>query len=339
MPMKLSVVLTLCFLIGATVAWRHSKQEEEEVLQGKFVDFIRTHGRQYDIEEMFHRYGVFKTNLAFIQKHNDKYARGEVSFSLAVNKFTDLTHDEYKLRLGYRPNKNRDESSMESHKCMLPSLPSSVDWRDKNAVNPVKDQAQCGSCWAFSATAAMETAWYFHSNTLLSLSEQLCVDCVNNGAQTCDVGGEMHDCYLQVISEGGDELESVYPYTASSGGGCLFKKSKVVATMSSYKNISYCDEADLKSASAITVVSVAIDASQQSFQFYSSGVYDEPKCNSCDNLDHGVAVVGYGTEGGKDYWWVRNSWGDSWGLSGYIKMSRNKKNQCGIACDATYPVV
>jgi len=281
----------------------------------------------------------FKTNLAFIERHNEKFAHGEVSYSLAVNKFTDLTNNEYRKKLGYRQNPDRDMSSVESHKCMEATLPASVDMRDKHAVNPVKDQAQCGSCWTFSATAAMEAAWFFSSSKLLSLSEQLCVDCVNNGANTCDVGGEMHDCYLQVIKEGGDELESAYPYTATSGGPCLFDKTKVVATMTSYKNVTYCSEDDLKSAAALTVVSVAIDASQQSFQFYSSGVYNEPNCNSCDNLDHGVAVIGYGTEGGNDYWWVRNSWGGSWGLSGYIKMSRNKNNQCGIACDATYPVV
>jgi len=351
------LILTVLFFVGA-FAWKpHSEQET----QGLFVSFIRKHGRQYDVDEMFHRYGIFKTNLAFIQQHNEKHVRGEVSYSLALNQFSDLTNSEYKQKLGYKKNPKRNEKSMESHRCMLDSLPDSVDWRTKGAVNPPKDQGQCGSCWTFSATAAMEAAWFFHSNKLLSLSEQLCVDCVNNGANTCDIGGEMHDCYLQVISEGGDELESTYPYTATSGGSCMFDRSQVVATMSSYKNVTtctvnatrphnhnnnknvgstwYCSEADLKSAAAITVVSVAIDASQQSFQFYSQGVYNEPNCNSCDNLDHGVAVVGYGTEGGNDYWWVRNSWGDSWGLSGYIKMSRNKNNQCGIACDATYPVV
>jgi len=334
--MKYSVILTVFFLVGATFAW---KQYTEQETQGLFVDFVQKHGKHYDVDEMFHRYGVFQTNLAFIQKHNEKHGRGEVSYSLAVNKFADLTNNEYRRLLGYKRNINRDETSMESHRCLTTSLPTSIDWRDKNAVNSVKDQGQCGSCWTFSATAAMETAWYFHSKSLLSLSEQLCVDCVNHGANTCDIGGEMHDCYLQVISEGGDELESVYPYTATSGGGCLFDRTQIVATMSSYRNITVGDENDLKSAAAATVVSVAIDASQQSFQFYNSGVYDEPNCNSCDNLDHGVAVIGYGTDTGKDYWWVRNSWGPNWGLKGYIKMSRNKNNQCGIACDATYPVV
>jgi len=321
----------------------------EEETQNLFVSFVKTYGRQYETAEMFQRYAVFKTNLAFIQKHNQKYAHGQVSYSMALNQFADMTNTEYKLRLGYKPNPDRSGQHMNSHRCGdTISVPDSIDWTTKGAVNAVKDQGQCGSCWTFSATAAMEAAWFFHSNELLSLSEQLCVDCVNDGANTCDLGGEMHDCYLQVIQEGGDELESAYPYTATSGGGCKFDKSKVVATMSSYRNVTTCTEKkkiwtcsenDLKNAAATTVISVAIDASQQSFQFYSSGVYDEPNCNSCDNLDHGVAVVGYGTESGSDYWLVRNSWGDQWGLAGYIKMSRNKNNQCGIACDATYPVV
>jgi len=149
----------------------------------------------------------------------------------------------------------------------------------------------------------------------------------------------MHDCYLQVISEGGDELESAYPYLATSGHPCQFQSSNVVATMSSYRNVTVGDESALMSAAATTVVSVAIDASQQSFQFYTSGVYNEPNCLSCDSLDHGVAVVGYGTDSGKNYWWVRNSWADSWGIAGYIKMSKDMNNQCGIACDATFPVV
>jgi len=150
----------------------------------------------------------------------------------------------------------------------------------------------------------------------------------------------MHDCYLQVIAEGGDETEKQYPYQATSGHNCRFNKKYVVATFSSYFNVTQFDETALKSASSQAVVSVGIDASQNSFQFYSSGVYDEPKCQSAwDQLDHGVTVVGYGTLNKKDYWIVKNSWSEDWGLQGYILMSRNKNNQCGIATDATVPVV
>jgi len=322
-----------------------SAHPHEQEIQSQFVKFVKQHGKSYDVEEMFHRYGVFKANLVFIEKHNAMNS----GFKLAVNKFADLTHKEYRTMLGLAQGPKRQASNF--HVCDTASLPESVDFVKQGAVNPPKDQGQCGSCWAFSARAAMETAWFLKSGrqTLYSLSEQLCVDCVNNGTNTCDLGGEMHDCYMEVAALGADEFESVYPYTASSPGVCQFDRTKSIPTpFSSYKQVvnctqdpvkkTYsCSEDDLKAGAAVTVISVGIDASQQSFQFYSSGVYDEPACNSCDNLDHGVAVVGYGTEDGKDYWLVRNSWGANWGLAGYIKMSRNKNNQCGIACDATYP--
>jgi len=186
----------------------------------------------------------------------------------------------------------------------------------------------------------MEGAWFQHSNKLVSLSEQLCVDCVLNGADTCDLGGEMHDCYLQVVQEGGDMSEADYPYKATSGNDCQWDPSKSVATMSSYVNVTQGDENALQQSSSQSVVSVGIDASNMSFQFYSSGVYDEPDCkNGWYDLDHGVTVVGYGTKGSKPYWIVKNSWGSDWGMSGYILMSRNKNNQCGIATDATVPSV
>jgi len=200
-------------------------------------------------------------------------------------------------------------------------------------------------CWAFSATAAMEGAHFQATKNLVELSEQLCVDCVNNGSEDCNAGGEMHDCYLQVIKEQGDMTEDDYPYTATDHNPCGFDKTKVAATFSSYKNVSMGDETALLAALAKRVISVGIDASQQSFQMYAGGIYDEPACKSgWADLDHGVTAVGYGNDPSQrdadgDYYIVKNSWGYGWGLQGYIFMSRNKDNQCGIATDATFPIV
>jgi len=264
-----------------------------------------------------------------------------------MNPFGDWTNDEYRQKvLGLRRNPDKSQSSNVapvawSSEQSLEDLPTAVDWRKKGAVTPIKNQGGCGSCWAFSATAALEGAWFQKSGTLLSLSEQLCVDCVNGGAETCELGGEMHDCYLQVIAEGGDETEADYPYRGDDGQGCLFDPSKAVANgFSYYVNITSGNETSLQEASAQHVISVGIDASSMFFQLYFGGVYDPPFCkNKYYQLDHGVTVVGYDHDStsGKDYWIVKNSWGKLWGMSGYIWMARNEDNKCGIATDATFP--
>jgi len=221
-------------------------------------------------------------------------------------------------------------------------VPAAVDWRQKGAVTPVKDQGQCGSCWAFSAVGAMEGAHALATGKLLSLSEQELVDCVNGGADTCDLGGEMHDGYLWAITAGGEELETSYPYKGTSGNKCAFNVSLSVATFSSYLNVTSGDESALQAAVANAPVSVGIDAASFWFQLYSSGVYDDSSCKSDSaSLDHGVLAVGYDHDAasGKDYWIVKNSWNTVWGNQGYIWMVRNKGNQCGIATDATFPLV
>lgn len=178
---------------------------------------------------------------------------------------------------------------------------------------------------------------------IVQFSEQEMVDCVKNGANTCDVGGYMEDVYEELIQHHGGKIqtEDQYPYTGKSLKKCKSDDSNAVGEFTGYVTLPNGDEkALLTAAYQRPVVAVAIDASAFSFQFYSSGVYNEPNCKKLyDELDHGVSVVGYGTDAkGGDYWIVRNSWGGSWGQKGYIWMSRNKDNQCGIATDASYPL-
>ena len=154
-------------------------------------------------------------------------------------------------------------------------------------------------------------------------------------------GGFQSSAFDYLVDEGGIMSEADYPYTTASHLHCNYDPAKSAATISSWVEITQGDEAEMEDAVAnIGPIAIAIDASHFSFQLYSSGVYDEPRCmNGYNELDHGVLAAGYGTENGKDYWLVKNSWGESWGIDGYIKMSKNADNQCGVATDSNYPVL
>jgi len=281
------------------------------------------------------RRAIFAENLRLINKHNAEHALGLHTYTLGVNKFADMTNEEFVRQYnGYVAPSDVQEAETEEN-IDISSLPKSVDWRAKGYVTPVKNQQQCGSCWAFSAVASMEGAHFKKTGKLVSLSEQNLVDCV-----TVDYGcngGLPADAISYVILNGGIDTEASYKYTARDGQ-CHFKKSSIGATFSGLKAIPSGNENALtQTVAEAGPVSVAIDASHYSFQLYDSGVYNEKRCSSYQ-LDHGVAVVGYGTEDGKDYYLVKNSWGQTWGENGYIKMSRNHNNQCGIATNAVLAI-
>ncbi|XP_014233547.1 cathepsin L1-like [Trichogramma pretiosum] len=219
-------------------------------------------------------------------------------------------------------------------------LPAEIDWRTLGAVTPVKDQGDCGSCWAFSATGSLEGQHFRRNGSLVSLSEQNLVDCSTNfGNNGCD-GGLMDHAFLYVKVNRGIDKEDAYPYEADDSR-CRYQRDEVGATDVGYTDIPEGNEKALQAAVAtVGPISVAIDASSDHFQFYHKGVYYDPTCSS-EELDHGVLVVGYGTDKltKRDYWLVKNSWAESWGDMGYIKMSRNRHNNCGIATAASYPLV
>jgi xylem cysteine proteinase len=256
---------------------------------------------------------------------------------MAVNKFADMTAREWRAKyLGLANNTygNRTYSPVKAT-----ALPASVDWTEHGAVTPVKDQGQCGSCWAFSSTGALEGAWFLKNGSLFNVSEQQLVDCSTaEGNQGCN-GGLMDDAFQYVI-ENGLTTDAAYPYTATGPNACKAAGKPTVVKASGFTDVVPNSETALLSAIVDQPVSVAVEADQGSFQFYSGGVMTA----SCGTqLDHGVLAVGYGTLGGKDYYKVKNSWGQDWGMKGYILLGRGSsfgaQGQCGIQMAASFPIV
>jgi len=275
----------------------------------------------------------WRENTRYVNEHNKHHS----DFLLEVNGFADIRED-WSIRRGHNKHMSRRTFEPPTEKKALLGVPRAVDWRVRDLVTGIKNQQQCGSCWAFSAVGSMEGQHARNTGTLVSLSESQIVDCDVNGTDQGCGGGLMDGAFKYVIKQGGIESEKAYPYIPEDDP-CVFNKKKVAATFSSYKDVTG-GETGLKEAVAhVGPVSVAIDASNPSFQFYKTGVYYEPDCSSTQ-LDHGVLVVGYNTtSNGTDYWIVKNSWGESWGENGYIRMARNRDNNCGIATQPSYPVV
>jgi len=293
------------------------------------------HGKTYESGDAEAKaFTAFAHNEDKIEKHN---AKG-LSYKLGHNTFSDLLADDFfALKLGFNNSYHRQSTySKNPLHVARPDveLASSVDWVTAGAVTPVKDQGSCGSCWAFSTTGAIEGAYQIASGTLTSLSEQELVDCdtTDNGC-----GGGLMDNAFKWVKSNGITSEAEYSYTSSGGtaGTCSSsKKGNPVVTVTGYTDVASQDEDALKSAVAQQPVSIAIEADKSAFQLYSSGVLDSSSCGT--SLDHGVLLVGYGTDSGTEYWKVKNSWGTSWGESGYIRMVRGK-NMCGIAEEPSYP--
>jgi len=334
--------MKLCiFILCAFISASHCYVTELDVIKEEWQAFKLQFNKIYEeVEDMF-RMKIFMENKQKIAKHNQLFGQGNKSYSLRMNKFGDMLHHEFVSSVnGFKRNYNLSLAT--GSLFLSPSnivLPKEVDWREKGYVTPIKDQGSCGSCWSFSATGALEGQHFRKSGTLVSLSEQNLIDCSTKyGNEGCN-GGLMDQAFEYIEYNHGIDTEEAYPYKGRQGK-CHYKKQNRGATDTGFVDIPSGDETKLQEALAtVGPVSVAIDASHESFQFYHQGVYDEPSCDS-QELDHGVLVVGYGTtEDGIDYWIVKNSWGTTWGEDGYIKMTRNKNNQCGIATQASYPLV
>jgi len=329
-------------LLGAEGFEGFSVQQElsDESHAAAFESFIQTYNKEYATSERDDRFSAFKENRAWV--HAQNLEGGKAWFGL--NEFADLTFAEFKKIYvnGFEAQPWGDLPKLGTHKYSGVELPASVDWVTKGAVTPVKNQGQCGSCWAFSTTGSTEGRMQIKTGDLVSLSEQQLVDCSHNGNMGCH--GGLMDNGFKYIKHNGLCTEESYEYKAV-GGTCQADTCTTgikANQMTGFKDVERDDMNALMEAVAEGPVSIAIEADHQAFQFYKGGVLTKT-CGTM--LDHGVLVTGYGTsDDSTDYWMVKNSWGASWGNDGYIKLERGHSpdgsaGECGLLQQPSYPVI
>lgn len=331
--MKLAfIALAALFAAGLFVGVNRfvHHQKADSAIDSAFNTWLQAQNKLYaSPAEKNYRRNIFAANFEKVAQMNKVF-----SHKSALNKFADLTEAEFVAKYTGLRYTGKEERSALKHTAAL-GQQANVDWRSKGAVNSVKDQGQCGSCWAFSATAAIESSWFIKRGTLYNLAEQQLVDCGSStGNYGCN-GGWMDYAFQYIINFGGQDLTSDYPYTARDGA-CRANKDKVAAKVASFTDVGKNDCKGLLSAISQQPTSVAIAAN--AIMFYSSGIFSNSACGT--SLNHGVTAVGFGTEGSQNFYIVRNSWGAGWGEAGYIRMSRDVQTDtgiCGICMVASYP--
>ncbi|KAH7682107.1 Actinidain protein [Dioscorea alata] len=341
------ILLLLCLLktvpVGSVLSEKFSIIEYDNVAENAFELFemwSSKHGKVYhDPSEKAMRFDSFQKNLAYVLERNAQKELMPVGHTVGLNVFADLSNEEFRVKYlskmklaGKRKMTGMEEKKEEC------DAPYSLDWRKKGVVTGVKDQGQCGSCWAFSSTGAMEGINAIATGDLISLSEQELVDCdtTNDG---CD-GGYMDYAFEWVIKNGGIDTERDYPYTGQDGSCNTEKENIKAVTIDGYQDVAQNENA-LLCAVVKQPVSVGIDASSMDFQLYTGGIYDGECSSDPDDIDHAVLIVGYGSEKNIEYWIVKNSWGTSWGMQGYFYIRRNTGlpyGACAINAMASYPM-
>jgi hypothetical protein len=303
-----------------------------------FKDFVAKFQRKYATpEEETKRFRIFEFNFNFINSEN---AKGR-SYFLVINDFADQSIEEFNsTRFGLSPPSTgklwAGSPRLGVDEYSGKDLPEEWDWSTKGAVTPVKNQGSCGSCWSFSTTGALEGAWQIKTGQLVSLSEQQLIDC-DKSDSACK-GGAM-DTAFDFLKDHDSCTEESYPYETKANDKCGTTCTVGVPQGSIKGHWDVPTETSaLMEAVAQQPVSVGIEADQTTFQSYGGGVLSKA-CGS--KLDHGVLIVGYGTDKGVDYWKVKNSWGPNWGEGGYVRIERGLPGdgECGIKKMASYPEV
>ncbi|KAM0006738.1 putative peptidase C1A, papain, patatin-like phospholipase domain-containing protein [Helianthus debilis subsp. tardiflorus] len=331
----------IIFVVMTAVTHGSSSLTREEWYP-RFESWLVGHGKAYNIPgDKEQRFQIYYENAIYVENHNSQ----NHPYKLKLNRFADLSLVEY-IR-SYKSidaigqwRKRETESLIESNRYSpthTDVLPEAIDWREKGVVAPVRDNGTCGSSWAFSTTESMEAINHNATGELVTMSGQLleCNTCYNKG---CNTGDKHHD-FPFIVECGGIDADNDYAYTGKDERCYSSTNKRRVVWIDGYEGIPVNDEQSLRKAVANQPIFVSIEAGSRDFQFYSSGIFTG-KCGT--DMDHSVVVVGYGNEGGKDYWLVRNTWGVAWGVQGYLKIERNveeKTGKCGIAMKAFYPIM
>jgi hypothetical protein len=327
--MKL-VLLSLLVAVACGITFENAEPTMES-----FQAYMAHYGKTYQGVEQLNRFENFKSSLQRIEERNSE--QDETVFGLT--KFSDMSPQEFSAR--YLKYERKDRSS-EFTVLRTPhnvKAAANVDWRTKKAITPVKDQGQCGSCWAFSATEEIESMWFLKNGTLPVLAPQQIVSC-DTVDQACD-GGDTVTAYAYVKKAKGLVPERDDPYTSGNSGNrgrCKFNAKDVIAPVSGFVYATApcesgsCNNQDQnKVEAALTSVGpISICVYAESWQDYNSGVLRSNCPHDANSLDHCVQLVGMAS----DYWIIRNSWASDWGEDGYIRVAK-AKNLCGVLDETT----
>ncbi|KAI3358072.1 hypothetical protein L3Q82_003084 [Scortum barcoo] len=328
----LRAVLPLAFMVLSSSSSSLNKVWEEWKIE---------HRKDYDDQtELVFRRAVWEKNTQLVLRHNQEASAGKHSFTMGLNHLADMTAEEVNEKLnGLKLEEPTHFRNATFKVTSGMSIPQSVDWRTSGLVSPVRNQGLCGSCWAFSSLGALEGQMKKQTGVLVPLSPQNLVDCSTiDGNHGCCKGGYISKAFSYVIRNKGVDSWRSYPYEHQNGK-CRYSVKGKAGYCSNFYILPRGDEKTLQAVVAsVGPVAVAVNAMLPSFHLYRGGLYNEPKCNP-KLVNHAVLVVGYGTDGGQDYWLVKNSWGTTWGEGGFIRIARNKNNLCGIATFAVYPTI
>uniref|UniRef100_UPI00398EC83F procathepsin L-like n=1 Tax=Pristiophorus japonicus TaxID=55135 RepID=UPI00398EC83F len=337
MKIVLFVVCALTCILAAVSSFTFDPALDED-----WISWTSLHGKQYGKNEENWRRITWQKNLKKIERHNLEHSMGKHTFRMEMNHFGDMTSEEFnQIMNGFVQRTPQSTNGPRLYQYDVVEVPQTIDWRGQGYVTKVKNQGCCGSCWAFSATGSLEGQIFKKTGQLISLSEQNLVDC-SLGNKGCH-GGRVEEAFKHIQRNGGIDTETSYPYTGMGGQPCRYNPQYSAANCTGYKSIPEGSEPALAMAVALVgPVSVAVDASPLTFQFYHSGIYHDYMCSS-SKVNHAVLVVGYGSYGEgqavQNYWIIKNSWGENWGMNGYMLLAKNMNNQCGIASYAVYPLV